>query len=426
MMLLLLILGIYLTFRLRFFQVTGLRFIIKNTVGTLLKRDEDSRAGISPFQAVTTALAGTMGVGNIAGVATALVSGGPGAIFWMWVSAFFGMMTKYAEIALAVRFRVKGADGLYRGGPMYYMTKLKNGRVLAALFCVICVICSFGVGNMTQVNSVSQAAKQVFSIPFWVTGILTAVVLALIIFGGVRRIARATELVIPFISIIYICFAAAFLWINRAYLSGGLSLIINCAFGPGQALGGVLGYSAAQAVRLGLSRGVFTNEAGLGSAPIAHASADCKSPGHQGVWGIFEVFLDTMVVCTITALVLLTAQGGGLWQGGLDGAALTSAAFESVFGGLGEGFIAVAIALFAIPSMLGWCFYGESALSWLTGGNRKATVCYRLVFIMVAVYGATAGMASVWAAADVLNALMALPNIAAIFLLRKHVKISFT
>ncbi|MCL2055759.1 MAG: amino acid carrier protein [Oscillospiraceae bacterium] len=427
-MVLLLLLGVYLTVRLRLFRISALPFILRNTVGSLFVRDKSAGGAITPFQAVMTALAGTMGVGNIAGVATALVAGGPGAILWMWVSAFFGMATKYAEIALAVRFRVRGADGMLRGGPMYYMSDKKHGlksKWLAAVFCAACVLCSFGVGNMTQVNSVSQAALQAFSIPAWVTGILTALVLSLVIFGGVRRIARTAEIIIPFISVLYICFAAAFLWISREYVPMALRLIFESAAGPAQAVGGAAGYGVAGAVRYGLSRGVFTNEAGLGSAPIAHASADCESPAHQGAWGVFEVFADTIFVCTVTALVILTAGGGTLWQSGIDGAALTSAAFESVFGPLGRGFIAAAIALFAVPSMLGWCFYGESALSWLTGGDAAAVKCYRAAFVAVSVYGAVAGMGAVWAAADLLNALMALPNIAAIFLLRKHISTRF-
>jgi AGCS family alanine or glycine:cation symporter len=395
-------------------------------VGTLLKKEKEGGRSISPFQAVTTALAGTMGVGNIAGVATALVSGGPGAIFWMWVSAFFGMMTKYAEIHLAVRFRRRHPDGRYYGGPMYYMADKSEGlgsKTLACVFSILCVLCSFGIGNLTQVNAVSAAALSAFAVSPWVSGVVVAVCVALVVVGGVKRIARTTEMVIPFISILYLCFCGALLWINRAYLLDALRLIVAGALGLEQAVGGVFGYTVAQAVRLGLSRGVFTNEAGLGSAPIAHAAADCQSPAHQGVWGIFEVFLDTIVVCTVTALVILTADGAALWHSGLDGAALTSAAFESVFGSLGKGFIAVAIALFAIPSMLGWCYYGESALAFLSGGRKWPVSVYRLLFIGCALLGAVAELRAVWAAADLLNALMALPNILALLLLGRKISL---
>lgn len=418
----LLALGVILTVRLGVPQLRKLSFIIRNTVGTLLSRDEnDKTKGISPFQAVTTALAGTMGVGNIAGVATALVSGGPGAIFWMWVSAFFGMVTKYAEIYLAVRYRKKGPGGYY-GGPMVYMSEGLGKKGLAVAFSVLCVTASLGVGNMTQINSLSTAAQASFGVPLWVSGVLVAVCVALVVFGGVRRIARVTEAVIPFISILYICFAGAFLYINRSGIGQSFRLILDGALGIKTAAGGILGYSVSQAVRMGLSRGVFTNEAGLGSAPIAHAASDCKSPAHQGAWGIFEVFLDTIVVCTITALVILTAGGGTLWTSGLDGAPLTSAAFESVFGPLGDYFVTAAIALFAVPSMLGWCFYGESALSWLTGGKKRAVALYRLAFVLITVAGAVLRLQVVWAVSDVLNALMALPNLIAVFLLRKEIR----
>ncbi|MDR2933156.1 MAG: sodium:alanine symporter family protein [Oscillospiraceae bacterium] len=422
-MILLLALGVYLTVRTRFFQVFRIPFIVKNTLGTLLAEDKDKPGkSISPFQAVTTALAGTMGVGNIAGVATALVSGGPGAVFWMWVSAFFGMATKYAEIFLAVRFRRKDGGGRYIGGPMYYMRDGLGRGKMAVIFSLLCVLCSFGIGNMTQVNSVSTAAQSAFSVPLWLSGLAVMICVALVVFGGVKRIARITELVIPFISVLYICFAGAFLFMHRALIGTAFSQIVTNAFGVDKAVGGVLGYTVSQAMRLGLSRGVFTNEAGLGSAPIAHAAADAKSPAHQGVWGIFEVFLDTIVVCTITALVLLTAGGGVLWQSGLDGAQLTSAAFESAFGVLGERFIALSIVFFAIPSMLGWCYYGESAVGFLSKGRKSAVNLYRFVFCLCIVAGAVGELKLVWAVSDVLNAAMAIPNIIAIFLLRREIK----
>ncbi|GHU80291.1 transporter [Clostridia bacterium] len=420
-MLILLALGIYLTIKTRFFQVFRFKFIFERTVGTLLKRDKRAGHGITPFQAMTTALAGTMGVGNIAGVATALVSGGPGAIFWMWAGAFFGMATKYAEIYLAVLYRRRDADGRFTGGPMYYMRNGLGENWLAALFSVLCVLTSLGIGNMAQVNSVSSSMSSAFTVPPAVSGILAAGCVALAVFGGVKRIAKITEAVIPFIAVIYICFAGTLLYINRGMLTAALSQIILGAFGVRAAGSGALGYTVSQAVRLGLSRGVFTNEAGLGSAPMAHAAADTKSPAHQGAWGVFEVFLDTMVVCTVTALVLLTAKGGTLWRSGLNGALLTSAAFESVFGGLGESFIALSIVFFAIPSMLGWCYYGECAMSFLTNGSGGAVNLYRAAFCVCVALGSVIGTEAVWAASDILNSLMALPNVAAVFLLSGQV-----
>ena len=413
--------GIFFTVKSRFFQLRGLPFILRHTVGTLLKkRDETHKGGISPFQAVTTALAGTMGVGNIAGVATALVAGGPGAIFWMWVSAFFGMMTKYAEIFLAVKYRRRDGGGRFYGGPMYYMEDGLGKRWLACIFAVLCAACSLGIGNMTQVNSVSTAMESAFHLPPWVSGAVITAVVALVVFGGVKRIAAVTEMVIPFISIVYICCAGAFLFIHRELVGSAFSLIFSEAFRLKPALSGAAGYGISRALRMGLSRGVFTNEAGLGSAPIAHAAAECKSPVHQGVWGIFEVFLDTIVVCTITALVVLTAGGGALWQGGLDGAALTSAAFASAFGSFGSKFIAISIVFFAVSAMLGWCYYGESALLYLSRNSRAAVCAYRVVFLLCILVGATVELTTVWAVSDLLNALMAIPNIAALLLLRRE------
>lgn len=421
MVVLLLGAGIYFTVKSGVFQLRGLPFILKNTAGTLLKkREPKSQENISSFQAVTTALAGTMGVGNIAGVATALVAGGPGAIFWMWVSAFFGMITKYAEIFLAVKYRQTDKNGRFFGGPMYYMEKGLGKRWLACIFAALCASCSLGIGNMTQVNSVSTAMESVFSIPAGLTGGVVALIVTLVVFGGVKRIASVTEMVIPFISILYICCAGAFLYIHRESVGGAFVLIVESAFTPRCAVSGVTGYGMSQALRLGLSRGVFTNEAGLGSAPIAHAAAACKSPAHQGVWGIFEVFLDTVVVCTITALVVLIAGNGFLWQGGLDGAALTSAAFAGTFGSFGSKFIAISIVFFAVSAMLGWCYYGESALQYLFRGSRAAVVFYRVVFVACILVGATVELTTVWAVSDLLNALMAIPNVAAILLLRRE------
>ncbi len=415
--------GIWLTFKTNFFQLRGIAFILKNTVGTLMQKDaKRNMSSISPFQAMSTALAGTLGVGNIAGVATALTLGGPGAIFWMWVSAFFGMMTKYGEIYLAVKFREKSREG-FRGGPMYYMKNALNKPWMGCIFSFLCALTSFGIGNMTQVNAVSKAAFAAFGIPLWITGILVASLLALVVFGGLRRIASVNEVIIPFISIAYIVCSLTVLIRNRLYIGSAFALIVQGAFHPAGAVGGALGYGLSRAVRYGIARGVFTNEAGLGSAPIAHASADCKSPAHQSVWGIFEVFLDTIVVCTLTALVLLTAQGGVLWQSGLDGVELTSAAFASVFGPKGAEFIAISVMCFAVAGMLGWCFYGETAVSFLTKNSKLAVQLYRWLFLACAVVGAVSEMRTLWGVADALNAMMAIPNVAAMILLRRYIQL---
>ena len=414
--------GVYLTLRTRFFQVRGFSFIWKNTMGTLLKKDVGGKSGgISPFQAVSTALAGTMGVGNIAGVATALTLGGAGAIFWMWVSSFFGMMTKYAEIVLAVRYREPSAGGGWHGGPMYYMEKGLGKRWMGKVFALLCAAGSFGIGNMTQVNAVSGAAKVAFGIPLWVTGLLTAAIVALVIFGGVRRIATVAEIVIPFISVAYITFCLVALSRSSGYLGGAVALIFEQAFTLRSAVGGVAGHGLLTALRYGVSRGVFTNEAGMGSASIAHAAASCKSPAHQGAWGIFEVFLDTNTVCTLTGLVLLTAGGGTLWRSGLDGVEMTSGAFVSSFGPLGATFIAVSVMIFAIAGMLGWCLYGETSVGYLTGRSAHSIFLYRAVFVLCVFVGAVSELRAVWEFTDALNALMAIPNIAAIWLLRRQI-----
>lgn len=414
--------GIYLTVKTRLFQLRGLPFIFKNTVGTLFKKQKGTAGNnISPFQAVTTALAGTMGVGNIAGVATALVAGGPGAIFWMWISAFFGMMTKYAEIFLAVKYRRANHKGRFYGGPMYYIEDGVGKRWLAYIFAALCAACSLGIGNMTQVNSVSTALESAFHIPAPLSGGVVALVVTLVVFGGVKRIARVTEMVIPFISILYIFIAGCFLFIHRTAVGAAFVLIIESAFSMRTAVGGIAGYGISKALKLGLSRGVFTNEAGLGSAPIAHSAAACKSPAHQGAWGIFEVFLDTIVVCTITALVILVAGDGTLWQCGLDGAPLTSAAFASTFGPIGSKFIAVSIVFFAVSAMLGWCYYGESSLGYLFHGSNAAVFIYRVVFVICILIGASVELTAVWRLSDGLNALMSIPNIIAILMLRKEI-----
>ncbi|MCL2579778.1 MAG: sodium:alanine symporter family protein [Oscillospiraceae bacterium] len=414
--------GVYLTLRTRFFQVRGLTFVWKNTVGSLLKKDDrPASGGISPFQAVSTALAGTMGVGNIAGVATALTLGGAGALFWMWVSSFFGMMTKYAEIVLAVRYRERDAGGGWRGGPMYYIEKGLGKRWMAKLFAVLCAAGSFGIGNMTQGNAVSGAARAAFGIPIWLSGLITAFIVALVIFGGVKRIATVAEITIPFISVAYIAFCLVAVTRGSDYLGGAVSLIFEQAFTLQSAVGGVAGYGLLTALRYGVSRGVFTNEAGMGAASIAHAAADCKSPAHQGAWGIFEVFLDTNTVCTLTGLVLLTAGGGRLWSSGLDGVEMTTAAFVSVFGQLGATFIAISVMIFAVAGMLGWCLYGEVSIGYLTGQSARMILLYRMLFVLCVYVGAVSELRAVWELTDALNALMAIPNIAAIWLLRRQV-----
>ena len=406
--------GIYFTLRTRFFQIGRAKDVTKNTLGSLkrkkVKRDKNS---ISPFQAMTTALAGTLGTGNIIGVATAIVAGGPGAVFWMWVSAFFGMMTKYAEVLLSIKYREKSKEGFYVGGPMYYIQNGLNKKWLAVLFSITCILASFGIGNLTQTNSISAAMQNTFSVPPIVSGIVCAIVIAIIIIGGVKRIAQMTEKIVPFMGILYVIGAIVAVAMSYKAIPEAFSLIFRYAFNLRAAAGGASGYVLARAFHYGFSRGVFSNEAGLGSAPIAHAAADTDSPVKQGMWGIFEVFADTIVMCTLTTLVILTS---GLWDSGLNGIALTSAAFYRCFGDGSVYFIAISTVFFAVASIVCWSYYGERCIEYVFKG-RRAIMIYRVLFVALVIVGATTGLNLVWEISDTLNGIMAIPNIIALIAL---------
>lgn len=406
--------GIYLTIRTRFFQFTRFGDITKNTIGTLFSRkdrEKDPKGAITPFQAVSTALAGTIGTGNIVGVATAITMGGPGAVFWMWVSACFGMVTKYSEIVLAVKYREKNAEGLWVGGPMYYIQNGLQQKWLAVLFAAFCALASFGIGNMTQVNSISSAMEGSFGISTWITGLICAAIVALVIIGGVKRIAMVTERVVPFMALLYICGSLIVIGINYAAVPAAFKMIFAYAFDFHSAVGGAVGYTVMQAIRFGLARGVFSNEAGLGSAPIAHAATSEQNPVKQGLWGVFEVFVDTIIVCSMTALVILTS---GLWNSGITGAELTSAAFSASLGNYGGYFISISILFFALSTILGWSYYGERSIEYITSKNKTIIMIYRALFIGCIVIGATSNLTLVWGIADTLNGLMAIPNLIAL------------
>lgn len=405
--------GIYLSIRTGFFQFTRFSEIWKNTFGTLFKKDGEDKnptGAITPFQAVSTALAGTIGTGNIVGVATAITMGGPGAIFWMWLSAFFGMVTKYSEIVLAVKFREKNAEGNWVGGPMYYIEKGLKQKWLAVTFAVFCALASFGIGNMTQINSISLALESSFGIATWITGIIGAIVVAMVIIGGIKRIAKVTERIVPFMALLYITGAIIVLVINYAAIPAAFKTIFSYAFNLNSAVGGAVGYTVMQAIRFGLARGVFSNEAGLGSAPIAHAATSTTNPVRQGIWGIFEVFIDTIIVCSMTALVILTS---GLWNSGITGAELTSAAFSSALGTYGGYFVSISIMFFALSTILGWSYYGERSIEYISKSSI-ATSIYKALFIACIVVGATTKLELVWGIADTLNGLMAIPNLIAL------------
>jgi AGCS family alanine or glycine:cation symporter len=408
--------GLYFSLGTGFLQIRRFGAIFRATFGSLFHVKQSGGGGITPFQAVSTALASTMGTGNIVGVATALVAGGPGAVFWMWVSALLGMMTKYAEVVLALRYRRRDREGQWAGGPMYTIRHGMGRRFgwLAAAFALFGILASFGSGNMAQVNSMAGALLDAFSIPPAATGLLSVVGVGLVIFGGISQIAKVSERLIPFLSIAYTAGALAVIVFHHRQLGAAFASIWGGAFGLNAAAGGALGYTLAQAVRIGLSRGVFSNEAGLGSAPIAHAAAEVKQPVEQGFWGAVEVFVDTIVSCTVTALAILCA---GLYAGpdGPNGAVLTGATFATLFGGAGKGIVAVAVTLFAYSSILGWNYYGEKCCEYLF--PRKANVggtprlLYRLLFLAALFFGATGGVTQVWTVADACNGLMAVPNL---------------
>ncbi len=371
-----------------------------------MRPSRDIKGDISPFQALTTALAATIGTGNIAGVATAITLGGPGAVFWMWVSAFFGMMTKYAEVVLAVHFRQTRKDGSVVGGPMYFLEYGLNQKLLAVLFAVFGSLAAFGIGNMVQANSVADAVREAFAVPPLITGIVLAVGTGAVILGGIRRVAAITEKLVPLMAGFYMIGALIIVLTSISQVPAAFSSIIGNAFTGRAAVGGFAGAGVLQAVRFGVARGIFTNEAGLGSASIAHAAARTDHPARQGLWGIFEVFFDTHVVCTLTALVIMVT---GVWLEDLEGAALTTAAFNVGLPGPGGYIVAVGLVFFSFSTLVAWSFYGEKCFEYLAG-NRWA-VLYRLIWIPLIPIGAVGGLRAVWALADTLNGLMAIPNL---------------
>lgn len=379
------------------------------------------RTGVTPFQAVCTALSGTLGTGNIAGVGAALALGGPGALFWMWIGALFGMAVKYSEILLAMKTRERRADG-WRGGPMYYLPMLKGGRWLAGLFAVLCLGSSFCMGNMAQSNTAAAAVRAVTSLPEWAVRALflgIALLVAFVILGGVRRIARATELLVPLMAVVYLVGCLVVIGQNLVRLPTVFGEIFASAFSLQSAAGGGAGLLMVQAMRIGVSRGVFTNEAGLGSAPIAHAAAENPEPRKQGLWGIFEVFLDTIVMCTLTGLVVLLA--GIPAELGNDGAAITLFAFSRSLGDAAALLIGISTVFFAVASILGWNYYGETCVHYLT---RKgwAVWLYKLGYAAAVYVGAVSGIGLVWDLSDLFNGLMMAVNLTGVVLLSGIVK----
>lgn len=415
--------SVFFTAKFKFLQFSKISTIFKSSIGSLFAK-KTGKDKISPFAAMSAALAGTMGVGNIAGVATAITAGGAGAVFWMWISALFCMILKYMEVTLSQLYKVKGADGNYTGGPMYYIKRGAKSPFLAGMFAVFCIFSSFGMGNMTQANTLSQSVSDTFGLSKLVIGLITAFVAALIILGGIKRIVSFTSFFVPLVSFFYLIFAFIVLFAFRANILPSLKLIFSSAFSFEKAGWGIIGYTISRAVRFGISRGIFSNEAGLGSAPIAHAAADNEYPAAQGMWGIFEVFFDTIISCTLTALVILsTGALNVLGTDGnpLDGVELTSEAFRRVLGYNSDIFLSVSIAFFAISTIICWSYYGESCVRFLVQSNAAVKV-YKIVFIACIVLGSIAELKVVWLFSDIFNALMAIPNLLAITVLYKQVE----
>ncbi len=425
MLLLLVGTGVFLTIKVHWLQVTHFGRILKNTVGTLFKKQDakDHGANISPFEAVTTALAGTVGTGNIAGVTGAIFTGGAGAVFWMWVAAFFGMVTKYAEIVLAMKYRVKDENGVYHGGPMYYIENGigKNWKWLAVIFCLLGGLASFGIGNIAQSSEISGALLDLFKFPPLLSGILISFVVALVTLGGIKRIGKVTSLLVPFMSIFYIVAGLILIIMRIGQIPAVFGRIIAGAFSFKSIGGGLFGYTIMMAMKQGFARGVFSNEAGLGSAPIAHAASSTEEPCEQAIWGVFEVFIDTIVICSITAFAVLLSgildTSGGLSAFTSKGAA-AAAAFNTILPGtLGGKIIELSLLFFALSTILSWAYYGENCWGYLTKNNSTFIKVYKIVFALVCIVGAVGSGTLMWDIADTLNGLMAIPNLIALLIL---------
>ncbi len=418
--------GLYLSIRTNFLQIRKFPYAIKTTLGRIFRKRDASDGAITPFQAVCTALAATVGTGNIAGVAGAIAIGGPGAIFWMWVSALFGMCTKYAEVTLAVHYREINANGELVGGPMYY---IKNGlskkwNWLAYLFAAFGVLTVFGTGNATQVNTITTAinsallnynviSESAVSTSNLIIGIIIAILIAMILLGGIKRIGHVTEKLVPFMALLYILLGLGVILLNIQNVPAVFASIFRGAFQPRAVTGGIV-LSMFTSLKKGVSRGIFSNEAGLGTGSIAHACADTKKPVKQGMFGIFEVFTDTIVICTLTALVIL-CSGVAVDYGKAAGAELTILGFTSTYGSWVSIFTAIAMCCFAFSTAVGWGLYGARCIEFLF--SEKVIKPFMVIYSLVAILGATANLGLMWSIAETFNGLMAIPNLIALFLL---------
>ena len=418
--------GLLLSVRTKFLQIRKFAYAMKQTIGKIFDKKDASDGAMTPFQAVCTALAGTVGTGNIAGVAGAIAIGGPGAVFWMWISALLGMCTKFSEVTLAVHFREKNAVGDWVGGPMYY---IKNGlkkhwHWLAFLFALFGVLTVFGTGNATQVNTITTAIDSALlsfniipesstKVVNLVMGIIVAILVAMILLGGVKRIGRVTERLIPFMALLYIVLAFGVIILNIDRVPGVFHSIIDGAFHPASVTGGIVG-SFFLSMKKGVARGIFSNEAGLGTGSIAHACADTGEPVKQGMFGIFEVFTDTILICTLTAMVIL-CSGIPVGYGADAGAELTISGFTATYGNWVSIFTAIALCCFAFSTIIGWGLYGSRCMEYLS--SEKWVKPFMVVYALVAIVGATMDLGMLWSIAETFNGLMAIPNLIALFLL---------
>ncbi len=430
--------GVLMTCLTGFFQVSHIGHWFRNTVGAIFKdrhiTGHTKDRSISQFQSLCTALAATVGTGNIVGVAGAIAAGGPGAVFWMWLIAFFGMMTNYSENVLGILYRRKDRMGEWHGGAMYYLRDglgafkgcRRLGAVLAVLFSFFCLLASFGIGNMSQVNSMVSNVEEAFHIPTLITGIVLVLAVGAVILGGLKRIARITEMLVPFMVILNFIGSLIVIGLHIGQIPAIFASIFKCAFSLKAAVGGGIGAGIAQAMKWGFKRGVFSNEAGLGSSVMVHSSSNVKEPVRQGMWGIFEVFADTIIVCTLTAITILGSGVIDLGTGEVAAAAAEipsatymSYAFAQVFGPVGSGFIALAILLFAYSTVLGWSHYGATACQYLFG--EKSVLPYRIVFVVIVLLGSVMTAKLAWDISDTFNGLMMIPNLIGVLVLSPQV-----
>ncbi|MGY6773770.1 alanine/glycine:cation symporter family protein [Gallibacterium sp. ZY190522] len=404
--------GIYFSIRLGFLQIKALPRALRY----LFQKGNSGEGDVSAFAALCTALSATIGTGNIVGVATAIQAGGPGAIFWMWIVAFFGMATKYAECLLAVKYRVKDKNGFMAGGPMYYIERGLGIKWLAKLFAVFGVLVAFfGIGTFPQINAITHAMQDTFGVSTVITAVVMTLLVAMIILGGVNRIAVVSSFIVPFMAVLYVGTSLFILLINWNVVPQALALIIESAFNPQAALGGAVGFTVLKAIQSGMARGIFSNESGLGSAPIAAAAAQTQEPVRQGLISMTGTFFDTIIVCTMTGLVIVIS---GVWQSEVAGAAVTNLAFAQGLGNsIGATIVTIGLLFFAFTTMLGWCYYGERCFVYLIG--IRGIKIFRSCFILLIACGAFIKLDIIWSLADIVNGLMAIPNLIALIGLRK-------